>query len=125
MEELDTSKEVNTSKNSKVKKQPPGESEAKDKTGKLKRDLCRYSCKKQSFMNKHIKLNHEGHKCSDSEINFKTMSELLKHKILEHNERKQESDIIHKIEYGSEDFNGTDQDINFVYSESMLDEFDV
>ena len=124
-EELDKSKEVNTSKISNDQEQLPSESDAQYKIGKLKCDICSYSCKKQSVLKKHIKSNHEGHKCSFCEKSFKTMSEVLQHKAQKHKEKIKEIDILDNIENGSEDFNEVDQDTSFVYSESMLDKFDV
>ena len=53
------------------------------------------------------------------------MSEVLQHKAQKHKENIKEIDILDNIENGSEDFNEVDQDTSFVYSESMLDEFDV
>ena len=85
VEELDKSKEVNISKISKDQEQLPSESDAKYKIGQLKCDICSYSCEKQSVMKKHIKSNHEGHKCSFCEKSLKTMSELLQHKAQNHN----------------------------------------
>ena len=53
------------------------------------------------------------------------MSELLQHKAQNHNEKIKEKNILDKIENGSEDFYEVDQNTSFVYSESMLDKFDV
>ena len=52
----------------------------KDELGKLSCDLCSYKCKTSITLKKHMTSTHGDHKCSNGELNFKTLNEVIRNK---------------------------------------------
>lgn len=95
-----------------------------DKIQNFSCNMCNYKCKKKNTLKKHNKSKHNDHKCSTCDMTFKTFNEVTRHNEQHHSSNKREKENVktpeNNLEASEKDF----QDTSFVYSESMLDEFD-
>ena len=112
----------------------------KDKTGKdekvevtveLKACIeCKYKCKKEDTLKKHMTTKHSEHKCKDCQEKLPTFMHLLKH-VAQHHYKDQSEKQEEQYKGHPEDdaiLNGAEENqdkeaYSFVFHESMLDEF--
>ena len=114
-----------------------------NKEGLLSCTLCKYTCKKETSIKKHMVTKHDEHQCKECKEKLPTFMELLKHIAKQHSpdqgeekENPSKDDEIHKYhheesveETGIKDLNEKDTDNEYVendkeivLSESMLDD---
>ena len=93
-------------------------SEESDKLSKaFKCDLCDYRCEKSTTLKKHMNTKHTKQKCSMCSVEFKTSIDLLSHVAREHHDEEE-------VRLQSTPKSDSKQEKpDFVFSESMLDEF--
>ena len=92
----------------------------------LKCNKCSYKCKKETTLSKHMITTHQEHPCKECKEKLPTFMELLKHVAKHHckeqDKEEAEDDIIEKtgdhVEVENKEVKS-----DFVFNESMLDEF--
>ena len=75
-------------------------------SGLMTCEKCDYSCKEKNTLDNHMKSNHEAKQCNQCKKRFSSFSDVLEHDQKEHQSGEVQNDT------------------SFVFSESMLDEFD-
>ena len=86
----------------------------------LKFDLCKYRCEKPNTLQKHINTKHTKQMCSICSVEFGTSMNLLSHIAREHYDDEEVCCI--KLQSTPKSESEKEQQ-DFVFSESMLDEF--
>ena len=96
-------------------------SEEIEKSSKsLKCDLCEYRCEKPNTLQKHINTKHTKQKCSICSVEFGTSIDLLSHIAREHHD--DEEACSNKLQSTPKSESKKEKP-EFVFSESMLDDF--
>ena len=83
-------------------------------------DQCKYTCKKETSLKKHILTKHKEHQCKECQLKLPRFMNLLSHIAKQHFEEKIEDEENHEKEDPKFEDN---IDSSFVFHESMLDEF--
>ena len=128
--------QVTTERVKKLKAVKRKDDRIKTKDGKdsYKCEVCDYTCKKFETLNKHRNTKHTGHACKVCGKNLINSMELLQHVAIEHNEEDEILNNFISMENGKADTHGDrrnkdienehlEKEKEFVFSESMLDEF--